>query len=236
MSCVAKDLVAIVTLNCLECPGSLSRSIRDEFVAAMERAAKSAAVRAVVLAATGKPCSAETNLQEMKEDSDGYLPGVLVIAAIPKPVIAAVRGTIGVGLAYVLACDFVLIGKGSCMHVTLSDMTQAPSIGVGWQIARRLGHQRAFEIATDSQRLSAERCLQLGLANRIASEERVLEEAETWAAHFARVGPEAIAATKRILWGDLYQEIERSKRFHRTCSPDTRGTTSREIAASAPIR
>lgn len=58
--------------------------------------------------------------------------------------------------------------------------------------------------SSDSLHLSAERCLQLGLANRTSTDTNVLNEAEMWAKHFAHKSPEALAVAKRGLCGSSY--------------------------------
>jgi 2-(1,2-epoxy-1,2-dihydrophenyl)acetyl-CoA isomerase len=117
-----------------------------------------------------------------------------------KPVIAAVQGfAAGIGVSYALACDLVVMGEGAFMQVPFARIGLIPDGGLCWQLSRLIGHRRAFEVAMDAERMSAARCRELGLANRIVADDRVLDEARTWAGRLAQQAPIALANTKRAL-------------------------------------
>jgi 2-(1,2-epoxy-1,2-dihydrophenyl)acetyl-CoA isomerase len=199
--------VALVTLNRPESLNAFNKGARTGFIEAMQRAAESKSTRAVVIGAAGRGFSAGADLAEQLPPEtvtavleQEYLPGILAITQLPKPVIAAVQGfAAGIGVSYALACDLVVMGEKTFMQVPFSKIALVPDGGLNWQLAQRLGHRLAFEIAVEGERLPAVRCRDLGLANRVVPEDKVLEEAKAWAARLAAQAPLAIAGTKQAL-------------------------------------
>jgi 2-(1,2-epoxy-1,2-dihydrophenyl)acetyl-CoA isomerase len=200
--------VAQLTLNRPASLNAFSRSMRLEFAEAVSRAAESEAVRAVVLTGAGRGFSAGADLKsgaptrdELRAIlEDEYLPGILAMTKIPKPVIAAVNGFAGgIGLAYVLACDLVVMGESAVLQLPFANIGLVPDGGLCWHLARRLGHRTAFELIVEGERLSALRSMALGLANRVVADDRTLDEACAWAARLAQKAPLSMAGTKRLL-------------------------------------
>ena len=199
--------VATVTLNRPGSVNAFNRAARVGVIEALQRAGQSPAVRAVVLCGAGRGFSAGADLTEplpldaietvlQKE----YAPGIQAIASLPKPVIAAVQGfAAGIGVAYVLACDLVVMGEGAFMQVPFSRIGLIPDGGLCWLLASLIGHRLAFEVAMEAERISAARCRELGLVNRVVADAGVLEEAQAWAARLAQAAPLAMAGTKRAL-------------------------------------
>jgi 2-(1,2-epoxy-1,2-dihydrophenyl)acetyl-CoA isomerase len=119
---------------------------------------------------------------------------------MPKPVIVAVEGfATGIGASFVLACDIVLLGESAFLQVPFSKIGLVPDGGMCWQLATRLGHRVAFEIAMSGERLSAERCVHLGLANRVVPDGMAFGHAEELADRLAAAAPLALAGTKHLL-------------------------------------
>lgn len=199
--------VAIVTLNRPGAVNSFNKAARVGVLECLRRAEQSAPIRAVVLCGAGRGFSAGADLTEQlpldaietvleKE----YAPGIQAIASMPKPVIAAVQGfAAGIGVSYALACDLVVMGESAFMQVPFSRIGLIPDGGLCWQLAGLVGHRRAFEVAMEAERMPAARCRELGLANRLVPDDKVLEEALAWAGRLAQMAPIAMAGTKRAL-------------------------------------
>ncbi len=204
---VAKG-VASITLNRPDALNAFTKPFGNALRMALARAAEDATIKAVVLAANGRgfsagaelkgqfPSSAET-LAHLEEE---YAPGIKLIGDMPKPVVVAVEGfATGIGASYVLACDIVLLGENAFLQVPFSRIGLVPDGGMCWQLATRLGHRLAFEIAMSGERLSAERCVHLGLANKVVPDGMTFAHAEEIADRLAAAAPLALAGTKQLL-------------------------------------
>ena len=74
-----------------------------------------------------------------------------------------------------------------------------PDSGSTWFLVRQVGYSRAFEIAIEGERISAQRCMELGLTNRVVEPEQLLAEAQAWAEKLAQRATYAIGLTKRAM-------------------------------------
>ena len=74
-----------------------------------------------------------------------------------------------------------------------------PDGGLNWLLVHQLGYRRAFQLSVESERIGADRCLELGLTNKVAPAEDLLEEAVGWAKSLTERAPLSIAATKKAM-------------------------------------
>jgi 2-(1,2-epoxy-1,2-dihydrophenyl)acetyl-CoA isomerase len=232
VSCQLSDGVAVVMLNRPEAVNALNEALRVELRDTLQRLAGAREVRAIVLAGAGRGFSAGADLKEFgagaEEQIDRQLAGqyhaiVRAILTAPKPVIAAVEGFVsGVAGAFVLAADLVVMSEAAFLHLPFHTIGLIPDGGLCWLTARALGHARAFEMAVESQRTSAARCLELGLVNRLVPAGGALGAAREWAARLARGPATATAALKRMLRAapvsTLEQSLELELQLQRECA------------------
>jgi 2-(1,2-epoxy-1,2-dihydrophenyl)acetyl-CoA isomerase len=66
-------------------------------------------------------------------------------------------------------------------------------------LVRQIGYSRAFELAVEAERIPAERCLELGLVNRVVEPAALMSEAKAWAEKLAQRPTYAIGLTKRAM-------------------------------------
>jgi len=228
--CEVLDGVAVVTLNRPQAINALNEPLRIGLRDTLQRVSAAPEVRAIVLTGAGRGFSAGADLREFTQDASQvdrqlagqYHPTVRAIIDSPKPVIAAVEGFVsGIAGAFVLASDLVVMSEAAFLHLPFHTIALIPDGGLCWFVARALGHQRAFEMAVESQRLPAARCLELGLANRSVPAGTALAAAREWAARLAAGPATATAALKRMLraapLSSLDQSQEMEVRLQREC-------------------
>jgi 2-(1,2-epoxy-1,2-dihydrophenyl)acetyl-CoA isomerase len=207
--CEVADGVATVTLNRPQAVNALNESLRVGLRDALRRVVATRDVRAIVLTGAGRGFSAGADLKEFsgaaaeqvdRQLADQYHATVRALMEAPQPVIAAVEGFVsGVAGAFVLASDLVVMSEAAYLHLPFHTIALIPDGGLCWFTARALGHARAFEMAVESQRMPAARCLELGLVNRLVPAGGALAAAREWAARLARGPATANAALKRML-------------------------------------
>jgi len=200
--------VAIVTINRPDAMNSFDTTLRRELADALNRAGADGSVRAVVLTGTGRSFSAGADLkdgvarQKTVEEvlQQEYRPGLEAIATMPKPVIAAVNGSAaGIGLSFALACDLLVIADNAFLLSPFTTISLVPDGGLNWLLVQQLGYRRAFQLSVESERIPAQRCVELGLANKIAPADRLREEAVEWARRLSERAPLSLAATKKMM-------------------------------------
>ncbi|HLQ12017.1 MAG TPA: enoyl-CoA hydratase-related protein [Steroidobacteraceae bacterium] len=203
--------VAHVTLNRPAALNAFNQALRVQLAEALQRAAADPVVRAVALLAAGRAFSAGGDLKEMQStgrvDSEvrrqleeEYAPGIYAIAGMSKPVITAVEGLVaGIGCAYVLASDLVVMAEDAYFTLPFQNIALVPDGGITWMLERQIGARRAFQLAVECERVPAARCLDLGLVNRVVTKGTANEVAAQWASQIAQRAPLAVMHTKRLL-------------------------------------
>src|SRR5580692_9549162 len=111
------------------------------------------------------------------------------LASVPRATIAAVNGyALGGGLELALACDFRLCAEDSRLGLPEALLGVIPGGGGTQRLPRLIGSSRAKELILTGRQVRAEEALALGLVNRVAAPDYVLEAALTWARELA-AGP-----------------------------------------------
>jgi 2-(1,2-epoxy-1,2-dihydrophenyl)acetyl-CoA isomerase len=228
--CEVRDGVAVVTLNRPQAVNALNAALRVGLRDTLQRLATAPEVRVIVLTGAGRGFSAGADLKEFTVDASQvdrqlagqYHPAVRTIMESPKPVIAAVEGFVsGIAGAFVLAADLVVMSEEAFLHLPFQTIALIPDGGLCWLVARAVGHQRAFEMAIESQRWNAARCLELGLINRAVPAGTALAVAREWASRLATGPAKATAALKRALraaaTSTLDQSLELEVQLQREC-------------------
>ena len=213
-----RDAVAVLAMNRPDALNGFNAEMRAALSAALEKAAVEQTVRAVVLTATGRCFSAGADLKAGFDDGvegqlqDEYRPSLETIAKMPKPVIAAVNGfAAGIGLSYALQADLLVMAEDAFLLSPFTTISLLPDGGANWMLVRHLGYRRAYQLSVESERIPAARCVELGLANRIAPAESLRDEAVAWARELAGRAPLSLAATKKAMrfamdhdWSESY--------------------------------
>jgi 2-(1,2-epoxy-1,2-dihydrophenyl)acetyl-CoA isomerase len=200
--------VGLITLNRPESMNAFNTALRRDLTAALVRAAGSSSVRAVVLTGEGRCFSAGADLKDgLARDQviqqvlqTEYRPPLDCIASMNQPVIAAVGGSAaGIGMSYALSCDLMIMAEDAFLLSPFSTISLVPDGGLNWLLVQQLGYRRAFQLSVEAERISASRCVELGLANRAVAAESLLDEAMRWAHSLAERAPLSLAATKKAM-------------------------------------
>ena len=96
-----------------------------------------------------------------------------------------------------MACDLVLAGPNAVFGQPEVKLGVIPGFGGTQRLTRRVGAQRALDIALTGRNVSAEEAVSIGLALRV--EENVVEGALALARTIAANGPVAVRLTRRAV-------------------------------------
>ena len=204
--------VVILTLNDPERANPLSPAMMEELTAALETTAADSSVRAVVLTGAGRHFSAGADLAALERIATGGDEAVnradvemlnrlfTVFLGHPKLTVAAVHGAAvagGCGLA--TACDLVVAEPGARFAYTEVRIGFLAAV-VSTFLTRRVPGHVARRMLLDPELLNGERAVELGLADELAPEGKVVETAVDLARSVcAKASPSALAATKALL-------------------------------------
>lgn len=200
------DAVAVITLHRPEAMNSFNTELRAAVEEAFDRAREDDSVRVIVFTGEGRCFSAGADLKagidrDVSEILQSeYRPILEAIAEIPKPVIGAIPGSAaGIGLSMALQCDLLIMADNAFLLSPFTTISLVPDGGLNWLLVRQLGYRRAFQLSVESERIPAERCVELGLANKTVPAQDLTDAALEWAQSLAARAPLSLAATKRVM-------------------------------------
>lgn len=124
--------------------------------------------------------------------ADAFHGAADALAAIPRPVIAAVTGVAsGGGLELALACDFRVAAAGAQLGQYEITMGLFPGGGGTQRLPRLVGVSAAKELIFSGELIQAAEALRIGLVNRVVPASDVFTTAIGWASVLA-AGPAAV--------------------------------------------
>ena len=209
------DGIRRITLNRPEAANALRPVDRDRLIELINEADEDHAVRVVVIAANGRHfCSgadvtgiARSNSGDAKRATDsmrkimnGAQRLVAAVLDCGKPVIAVVNGAAaGIGAHLALAADLVVAADDASFVEVFVRRGLVVDGGGAYLLPRRMGMQKAKELAFFGDKLPAAEALALGLVNRVVPAAELDATADEFARRLAAGPTTAISLTKRLL-------------------------------------
>ena len=212
--------VATVALNRPKKLNAFDGKMHDELYAALDEAAGDEEVRCIVLRGEGRGFSAGADLAEIIQNAEGdpdlgeYLRGsysrlVKRMVETQKPIIAALHGPVyGAGVGIALACDLRIAAESARFSVAFVKIGLMPDAGVTYFLPRVVGLGRAMEMSMLGDAVDAEEALRVGLVNRVAAEDSLLEEAQALAEHLAALPTAALGRMKATIHASFEADLE----------------------------
>jgi len=179
-------------------------------------------VKAVVLTGRGKGFCSGGSVDEiigplLERDLDGTLAFTRMTGAVvrnmlrlEKPIVAAINGVAaGAGSVLALASDLRVMSEQAkfAFLFTKVGLTGA-DMGAAWLLPKVVGTGRAMEYLTLGDKVPADECLRVGLANRVVPPDQVLATATELARKLANGPGLAIGMTKKMVWNEWPMDLD----------------------------
>lgn len=208
--------------------------------AALHRAAEQAAaddrVRSVVLHGGPRAFSAGADIKEMAAMTHAEMvrhAAVLqaafdAVAAIPKPVVAAINGpALGGGCELALCADVRICGTEARLGLPEILLGVIPGAGGTQRLPRLIGPARAKELIFTGRQVSAAEALELGLVDLVKPTDQVLDSALQWARRFEAGPALALHAAKTAVDRGLATDLAAGLAIEQTAFAGLFGTADR---------
>ena len=199
------EAVALVTLDRPKALNSFNKDMRFALADAVSRATVDPAVRAIVITGEGRGFSAGADVTDVTggrtvEDmlNAEYGAFLSIIQGCDIPVISAINGpAAGIGMTLALTCDLRVMADDAYLMSAFSNIGLIPDGGLSFLLTQEVGYARAYQLAIEAEKISAERCLDFGLVNRVVPASEVVANAVEWGKSIAMRAPLAMNLTKR---------------------------------------
>ena len=220
--------IATITLNRPERLNAWTGRMAQEVRAAMEAADRDPAVKVIILTGAGRGFCSGADMNDLTNISAAggvesrpftpfdpaakpdYQHPQTWFASVSKPIIAAINGPCaGMGLCISLFCDLRFVADGAVFVTAFSRRGLIAEHGTSWMLTRLVGHSRAMDLLLSSRRVGADEAFRIGLADRVAPGDELMDEARAYARELAAaVSPRSMAVIKRQLWNGLVQDLK----------------------------
>jgi enoyl-CoA hydratase/carnithine racemase len=234
--------VVTLTLNRPERMNALTLELYDELRRTIRRLGEDPDVRVIVLTGAGRAFCSGGDVHDIigalvGRDFKGLLEFtrmtcdlVLAIRQCPRPVIAALNGTVaGAGAVIAAAADFRIAASTARIAFLFTRVGLAGAdMGAAWLLPRIVGLGRATEILMTGEFVDAHEAHRIGLYNQVVEPDALTEAVRARAAMLARGPAHALAKTKEALTEEAHMSLaaaldaEAQMQAHLMTEPDFR--------------
>ena len=204
--------VATLTLNCPDRMNTISGPMLNLLTELLLKADRDRDVRCIILTGVGRAFCAGLDLRGATSGSTG-LSGAssstnldlrstppTVLFNLDTPTICALNGSAaGYGMDTALGCDIRIMAEGAKMAAAFTKRGILPESGGTWLLPRLLGWSKAAELIFTGRTLSAQECVDMGLASRVVPASELAAVARALALEIAGNAPLAVQASKRMM-------------------------------------
>lgn len=215
--------VLTLTLNRPARRNALNAALVSALRSAIARAREDAAVRVVVLAASGDaafcagadldPAVAAEGPLALHRGRETYATLLQEMGACGKPIVARVHAQVlagGVGL--VLASDLVVASPEASLQLPELKVGLFPMMVLAL-LVRHVGRKRALELLLSAEKMRAETMVDWGLYNRVVPRENLDEAVSTLARRMAGFSPVALQLGKDAFYAAEDQPVRDALAF-----------------------
>ncbi|GEP37860.1 enoyl-CoA hydratase [Nocardioides psychrotolerans] len=187
---------------------AISVQVQAELRAAAAEASERDDVKAVVIYGGERVFAAGNDVKEMAAlsyadmvtVSGSVQSAVSAVAAIPKPVVAAITGyALGGGCELALAADIRIAADNATLGQPEVLLGIIPGAGGTQRLSRLVGPSKAKDIIFTGRFVKADEALAIGLVDKLVPAESVYDEAVAWARQFSDAASLAVRAAKESI-------------------------------------
>jgi 2-(1,2-epoxy-1,2-dihydrophenyl)acetyl-CoA isomerase len=254
-----EDGVAVITLNRPQARNAMSGDMNEALARTLEYAESAASVRAIVVTGAGGAFCAGGDVKSMASAAAGSARPTLDerihaqrlnqrntagrMYMMPKPVIASLPGpAAGAGLALALAADLRIMAETAFITSAFARVGFSGDYGGSFFLSNLVGSGKAKEIYFLSDRVSADECLRLGIANQVVAAEDLESATMALARRLASGPPVAYRYMKEnfhraAMGGDVIEclDLEATHHVHAGLTEDHREAAKAFVEKREPV-
>ena len=198
-------------------------------------------VKAVVITGSDKAFAAGADVKEFELTGEGarrvaanFRAACDALSAIPRPVIAAIRGyALGGGLEVALACDVRIASDNARVGQPEILLGIIPGGGGTQRLARLVGVGRAKELIWSGRQVRADEALALGIVDEVVAADAVVDRALALAASYSKGAVAAMGAAKRAVDGGYDLSLDAALELEAECFAASFETADAKIGVAS---
>lgn len=207
--------VLVLTLNRPDRLNAWNDALEARYYDLLDEAEADPEVRAIVLTGAGRGFCAGADMDDLAAAGEGTRDMEAILRDRPrprtfpltirKPLIAAINGAAaGLGLVEALYCDIRFSTPEAKFTTAFARRGLIGEYGITWLLPRLIGQSAALDLLLSARVIRGEEAHRLGLVDRLASRETIVEEAVAYATELAEhSSPTSMAIIKAQVQADL---------------------------------
>ncbi len=204
-----KNGVGTIVINRPQVLNALDRETLKELSSAFDDLENDAAVHVAVITGKDKAFIAGADIKQMKdmqmlEAREFGMLGHILMRKIEQsrlPFIAAVNGyALGGGCELMMACDIILASTTAKIGQPEINLGIHPGFGGTQRLPRLVGNTKAKELLFTGDAIDAAEALRIGLVDRVAEPDRLMEETEKLTAKLLTKSPVQLRFIKELVY------------------------------------
>ncbi len=229
----SENHVGTITLNSPDTMNTFTTPMAAELQQALTALDADKNVRVILLKANGRSFSAGIDVNELEgKSANEYRQWIeqmeqplVSISKLQKPVIAQLQGIAAAnGMGLIASADLVIASEKAKMGLTAINVG-LNCVGPVIPVARCVGRKKAMELLLYGNIISAQEALDLGLINKVVSDDELETEALKWAEKLAEKSPIAVQIAKTAFYNAEDMDYDKqfaymNEAFARLCSTD----------------
>jgi enoyl-CoA hydratase len=220
-----KDYIGILTLNSPSTSNSLSQEMAPEFKETIKYCRSDKDLRVLIITGEGKHFSSGGDFKLLDENTRksfdenkrimlDFYSHYLSIHDLEIPTIAAINGAaIGAGCCLAVACDLRVAAPSTKLGMTFIKLGLHPGMGGTFFLPKIVGISHALELFYTGKIIDGEEAYRLGIINRLAKEDTVLETAMEFARTISSNAPIPIKQVRNAVLGKRNTNLEASLQY-----------------------
>ncbi len=215
--------VRTITLNRPDSLNAMNRRLIDEVALAFDEANADAATRAILFTGAGRAfCAGDDRHEHVHPETEAEARNLVdaiqratsAMVFGDKPVVGAINGwAVGGGFEWAINCDFPIwaeSAKGFFPEVSLNLFVTGAVTAL---LPALVGLNKAREMLILGERYDAATLHELGVAWRVVSDERLMDEARAVATGLSELPPLSVRAMKRVLNQTAARDLDAALRL-----------------------
>jgi len=206
------DAIGKIVFNRPDVFNAYNKKLSEEIRIGFNELAEDESVRVIVFTGAGKAFMAGADINMLNEWSAmGNLQDVrkrlgkmfkpTVFSECPKPTIAAVNGlALGMGCELAMACDFRIAADTAKFAQPEIKLGIIPGAGGSQRLLQLVGATKALEMICTGDPINAQEAYRIGLVNRVAPLDQMMEEVKLFAERLMDKSPIALGYCKRLIY------------------------------------
>ncbi|MBI1185421.1 2-(1,2-epoxy-1,2-dihydrophenyl)acetyl-CoA isomerase [bacterium] len=221
-----RDNTGYITLNRPDRFNAFDNDQSFELQDALKQVKRNDEVRVVVLTGEGKAFCSGQDLKDIAGEkrslSDSlykrYNPIIRAMRSLPKPIVCRLNGVAaGAGCSLALASDFIIASEKASLIEVFINVGLVLDSGSSYFLPRVVGSNRAFELATMGNKVSAQQALEWGMVNRVVPEEELDNEVAKVVDYYKNAPTKAIGLMKSMLNKSYHSDLEEMLQYEAYC-------------------